>query len=572
MIRTLYARLPAIVDVVSARTWQEVAVPRRALGVPVLLGAAWLGVVLWHLRMPYPSDQLHYLEAGAAFPWAPDNAELAHQVLRFGVTVPTRLAIAVFGYSQAAYYTVPVLASLLLLGATYALGALLFSRTVGVAAAAVVITSTPVFLDVTDLLPDLLATGLFTAAVAVAVAVRRGDLPARAPVLLTIGLLLGWSYLSREFIVFVWPLVPLLLWRPLAAGGTRWAGLAWMAAPIVGVVAAETLLCWTFHGDPLARFTAAAGHGEAPSPADIAATYRDKPRDVYLRRLWATLGGYPPGPRYPEGWILRGLLVLAVVAGLLRPRRLGVPLAWCALLWVPLTMLGGILDPAAPKLRLQLVRYWFPIFPAFVLGGLGALWLAARALQGWYERRPGPDPAGAAASGPPRPGGDATPRGPAFRHAAPIRAAVAVLPAAVVLAAGGLSSGTAMAGWWGDPATRAGGATHMERFRDWMGRQDADIDAVWADGRTHGVLQIFRQGPYGGRAWSAEPLRLGPRGDGPAPGHLVVLFDTERGEVCGACRAAAQDLLGPGAAPRPQWRQVFATRDGVLRAYVVGRH
>lgn len=539
MIRTLYARASLLGGVLAVRP--RVAAParsaspragRRRHGAALVLGAVWLGVMLWHLRPPYPSDQLHYLAAGAAFPDAPDT-ELAHQVLRFGVTAPTRLAIAVFGYSQAAYYAVPVAASLLLLGATYALGALLFARTVGVAAAAVVITSTPIFLDVSDLLPDVLAAGLFAAAVAIAVAVRRGLVAPRPSVLLTIGLLLGWSYLTREFIVFVWPLVLALLWGPLGASGRpRRAGLLWLVAPVAGCAAVEAVLCWYAYGDPLARLWAVAGHGRAPSPPEIAATYRDKPRTEYLRRLWDTLAGYPPQGPYPEGWWTRGLLVLTAAAGLVRPRRFGMLLGWCLLLWVPLTLLGGVLDPQAPKLRLQLVRYWFPIFPAFVLGGLGAVWAVAVSAG---RRR--------TAAG-----------------------------AALVLAVGGGCTMTAVTGWWGDRATRAGGAVQMDRFRSWMKEQDGRFRTVWSDSRTLAVLKVFQQGPYGGRAWDARLLRLGPGGVGPRRGDLVVLFDNERGRVCGACRAAARRLLGPAAAPRPQWHPVFATRDRVLRAYAVGHN
>ena len=50
-------------------------------------------------------------------------------------------------------------------------------------------------------------------------------------------------------------------------------------------------------------------------------------------------------------------------------RNAGVFAVWILLMWVPLTLLGGVLDPARPKLRLQLLRYWYPVFPAFVLGG-----------------------------------------------------------------------------------------------------------------------------------------------------------------------------------------------------------
>ncbi|MGH3389774.1 MAG: hypothetical protein ACRDOO_12960, partial [Actinomadura sp.] len=345
----------------TSRRWT----PPRTWSIPAALALAWLAVMLVNLRLPYPSDQLNYLTAAQRFPGPLETAELLHQVTRFGLIVPARLAIAVFGYSQAAYYVVPLLATLALLLGTYALGSQLFGRWVGAAGGVVVVAATPMFRDATDLLPDVLAAGLFTVALAMAVAIRRGRLAARWWVLAGLGALLGWSYLVREFILFVWPLVPVLIFRRV-----RWPGLLVVAAPIAVLGAAELLLCWALYGDPLARLYAVTGHGSAPSPPEIAATYRDLPRHVYLRRLPTSL------LRDGEGWWMVLLLGLTLLGGLLRPRRFAIPVAWCALLWVPLTLLGGFIDPSAPKLRLQLIRYWFPIFPAFVLGGLGLIWLA----------------------------------------------------------------------------------------------------------------------------------------------------------------------------------------------------
>ncbi|MGI8332281.1 glycosyltransferase family 39 protein [Actinomadura scrupuli] len=508
------------------RAWRD-----PGLLIPAGLALVWLAVLVAHLRFPYPSDQLNYLRAAARFPDPLVPATETHQVTRFGLLIPVRLVMTVFGYSQTSYYVVPVLGTLVLLIGTYALGSLLFSRWVGAAGGLVVVAATPVFVDSTDLLPDVLATALFTAALAVALAIRRERLPAGRWTLIALGLLLGWSYLVREFIVFVWPLIPVLLYRRVG-----WSGLAWLAAPIALLGLGETLLCWGLYGDPLARVKAVTGHAQGYSPPRIAGTFRDKPRSVYLLRLPSTLH------RFPEGRWLQLLLGLTLLGGLVRPRRFALLVAWCALLWVPLSLLGGVLDPAKPSLRLQLIRYWFPVFPAFVLGGLGLVWLAGRFLAG---------------------------RMPQERSGA-LRAAAAVLPVAALLAVSAATAGTAARGWWASPATRVGGGTQLEAFRTWMSRHDDGAQTIWAERHTVLDLGIYRNGPFGGTSWHQRLKVARAGGEQPVPGDLVLFFDTEQGQVCGHCRTGAREVWSTPPRPLPGWRQVYATRDGVVRVYSAG--
>jgi hypothetical protein len=349
-------------------------------------------------------------------------------------------------------------------------------------------------------------------------------------VLLGLGLLLGWSYLTREFIVFLWPLIPVVLYRR-----TGLRGLAWVAAPVVALVGLELLLCWRLYGDPLARVLAIMGHGGEPSPPAIAGTYRDKPRWVYVLRLPTTLGDFP------DGALLNGLLALTLAGALAWPRRLALMAGACVLMWVPLTLLGGVIDPGAPKLRLQLIRYWFPIFPMFVLGGLATLWLLAMALRGRLPERL------------------------RFRGAAAV-------PAVAVLAAATLFTGVAARDWWGSETARLGGATQMEAFRSWMRDNDRTYRRVWADGRTRNILRVYRYGPFGGApAWDAGLYGVYPgRAFTPRPGDLVVLLDTERGKVCPQCWRSAREVWGDVPGSRPGWRLVFATGDRVVRAYAIG--
>ncbi|MUN35215.1 hypothetical protein GNZ18_01150 [Actinomadura sp. NEAU-AAG5] len=496
--------------------------------VPGLLGLAWLAVLILNLRTPVPSDQLNYMLAADRFPHRVEATTEMHQVTRFGLIVPVRLAIMVFGYSQAAYATVPILATLTLLLGTYALGTLLFARPAGVAAALIVVAATPVAIDSTDLLPDVFAAGLFVCALALAVWLRRRPDAPGPGALLAVGALLGWSYLAREFVVFMWPVVVAVLFRR-----TRWTGLLWVAAPVALIGLAELALCWRLYGDPFARAQAILGHGQRPSTPSVAASYRDKSRMTYVLRLPHTLRAYP------EGRVLKILIGLTLLGGLLRMRRILVLVAACASLWLPLTLLGGVLDPSAPKLRLQLIRYWFPVFPAFVLGGVGLVWIAAAALAGRIPRR------GRARV-----------------------AAAAALPAAAVLAVAAVSVGPATHSWWAGPATRAGGGTQLESLRSWMRDNDQGPDTrVWTDKHTRRVLKVYQDGAFGGQAWPGRIRTVPPDGERPRPGDLLVVFDAETGRVCALCRVSAQTMLRNPVWAGPGWRQVYGTDDRVVRVY-----
>lgn len=507
--------------------------------IPAVLGCCWLVVVLGHLPLPYPSDQLNYLNAGAAFPHGFPRPGSMHQVTRFGLVVPVRLAVGVFGYSEAAYHVVPILGTLAVLAGTYALGTLLFSPAVGAAAGAVVVTATPMFQDAAALLPDVPATALFTIAAALAIAVRRGRWAGRRWPLLLIGALLGWSYLIREYIVFALPLIPalLVLRRDRTASLRR---IGWAAAPMLLCAGLELALCQALYGNPLTRVHAILTQQPSPFPA-----YPGQPRAVYLAQLPLTLD-HDAG-----GFWLTALLALALLGALARPRRLAVPLAWCALIWIPLTLAGGLLSPGHPTLRLSLVRYWFPLFPPLAVAGLGALWLTAQALT-----TPG------TASARLRSVRLALP-GPRRSHLARLAAP------AVVLVVAAASAVTTIAAAGRDPVIGAdNGRTQMAALRSWMGRRHG-ARVLWADPRSSGVAEVYRHGPFGGRR-RPDPVRpitaYGPR---PHPGDLVLFFDAGRGRICGVCRRAERELWGRPPHPRPAWRPVFATRDDVVRVYRV---
>src|SRR5688500_16764431 len=346
-------------------------------GIPLLVGVGALIAAVLGRMPPIPSDQLNYFEFAGVFPQVPPTPWIDHQFQRSGLVLPLVAAIKAFGYSQLAYYVVPVLTTVALALGVLALGTLLFARVVGIAAAVLVVGNSAVFIDLAAPLPDLLSAALFCWAMVLTFAIRQerpsvvGTDRRRVVALLGIGALLGWSYLAREFIVFVWPLVPLLLFRDV---GLR--GLIWVALPMITIFVGELLLNAQLFGDPLARVRSVLGHGSGPMSTEAIGPYRDQERLWYITRFTDTLGALPEGP-----WLNAALLV-TVFGGLAWRRSVGLLLLWVALLFVPLIVLGGALSPEAPMLRLTKLRYWYPILPAFLLGGVAVTWLICRSLAG----------------------------------------------------------------------------------------------------------------------------------------------------------------------------------------------
>jgi hypothetical protein len=494
-----------------------------------------VGVALVELTYrvtPFPSDQINYFEAASTFPSHPTYAGL-HQFLRHGLILPIRAAQEVFGYSQAAFLAVPMLASVALAVAVYLLGVLLVgSRVVGVAAAVLTVGNSVVFPDLTQPLPDLMATSLMAWAVVLALAIRqRRRLVAGRPwrlalALVAVGLLMGWSYLTREYIVFLWPLVPLLLVRRV-----RTRTLLWVVVPLALIGIGEVLVNAAVFDQPFARLQASASHGSQPSPID---DHIGNDRTWYLLQLPTILAGMPEGR-----WLLTALA--SCVLGAFFSRRLAFLLCWALLFYVPLVALGGFLDPSEPKLRILKVRYWLPLIPAITLSAVACLWLAVRRTASWL---------------------------PIVRRYAGAVAAVATIVAVafpVTIAHQARS----------DPALpinasyAANGGTGLEQFRTWLAEHPREVTRLWAEKRTYRLVRIFAHSPFGATLWDGELVRWTPRpARQPGPGDHVVLYSA-RSTLCNQCKLNTWRLLGNPVQIPPGWQRVFHSSDRMVEVYRV---
>ena len=499
------------------------------VGLPVFVAIAALALSLLARMPPIPSDQLNYFEFARVLPEIPETPGVYHQFQRIGLVLPLALAIKALGYSPLAYYAVPILASVALALSVYWLGALLFNRVVGAAAGVLVVGNSAIFVDLAAPLPDVLSTALFCWALVLTIAIRQEQRLVTTTrtrligTLIGIGLLLGWSYLTREFIVLLWPLVPILLVRPV---GFR--GLLWVALPLAMVGIGELALNASLYQDPLARVRSVLGHGEGPMSSTALSAYRDQERLWYANVLPDALRAFPEGD-----WLIASL-VMTIAGAIVWPSH-RILLGWFACLALPLSLLGGVLDPAEPMLRLTNFRYWFPIVPAIVLGGVGGVWLATR----WFAR--------------------SIPIGTAGSEAAAAVLAIAVAIPPLAIAADARDQ---------DARYIAGGAVQLEALQTWLLSDGQAVDRLWADSRTGRIIPLFATGLPGQPGWRGEVLSLRAGADAPQRGDHVLLYSEGRG-VCGRCRDALERELGSPVPVPESWATVFATEDGIVRVYEV---
>ncbi len=337
--------------------------PRTFLpGLPtwvIALGVVLLHLVVTFLVRPAPrwNDGIFVLNDARSFPHVP----LDHHALRIGTILPTRLFLEVFGYGQVTYYAWPFLTGIMLVVAVLALGAVLFDRWVG-AVAAVLLVFHPVLVDTVitngtermtswQLLPDIPSTAFVTTGFALMIAATRREGRAATRWFLLAGFCFGWAYLVRELSVFFYPLVVavLVVWRARMA---RWVQVA---LPMLGALVLEMVLAQWAHGDPLARLKVDGEHGSAPlSPITRLDALLRFPRIVEV---------------YPQTLLVLTSFVLMVLGALVVRRREHVLLlGWFLVIWVPLTLVSGLLDPGFIRINASLMRYWVPVLPALVIG------------------------------------------------------------------------------------------------------------------------------------------------------------------------------------------------------------
>jgi 4-amino-4-deoxy-L-arabinose transferase-like glycosyltransferase len=509
---------------------QYVAKPfsRRDLGLLLLVVASYLILQVTFLQPPSPRDPSMYLWA-AERPTAYTN----HQSLRIGMLLPLKGATLLFGFSQAAYYLVPLLSGALLAAATFALGRMLFSPAVGIAASLILMSTPYVLEESCQIYTEQPATALLVTAMVVlfreAKRARHPGQDARRSWLLAGGLLLGWSYLLRETLVLLFPVVLVLWWLEKA----RWRSMLWVASGALAILAFELTWGFLIHDDPLVRFKSVFSH--TTSKPGALGDFMTTDGVVDSNRLWFRLRRLPEHWLLPApllGWLMIGLLLLQSLAvAVLRDRRLLFLWLWWALFWIALCVLGFV----------QPHRHFLPLLPAVLLGGLGSLYVGVR-------RWGGP--------------------GRLLGVALPIVVALVMAALGVRSVAAEFQHNSA----WHNP---------FDELRTWLAREGSQWKRIWSDADTRRVLPMYSRSFAGTELWRGQSLVIEFRAEsrsGQRAQRLLPLQLSEEQRTQGLLllnrEAAAGRLFVKTTATRrdipADWVLRWTSSDGSLLAFGAG--
>jgi hypothetical protein len=343
--------------------------------------------------------------------------------------------------------------------------------------------------------------------------------------MIAVGLLLGWAYLVREFTLLLFVPAAWFVRSRFGADGLRWATI-----PAASILTFELVANTILHGNPLARLFVAGGHDDVVDRIEDPGTRVE----ALLRFPDALFGG--------SGTFGVGLLFVASLFSwaVLRKNR-WLLVGWIGAYFVPLTLAAGALSPDLKLFRAQLLRYWTPVLPAIVVGGLGVLVvLLRRAL---------------AATG-------------LSRFAALRLAAASVIVTSMVLAFRA-DRGVAAADIY-----EHNGATQLDELRTWLQADGADVDVMWTDSQTARVMPLVVRSATGELLWDGEVRSFNSEEDPltfarPAsfePGQAIVFHPFG---YLGRIESWAQ-IPGHIRQLQPGWETVLRRDDDTLLIYRVG--
>jgi hypothetical protein len=504
----------------SPRLSRDTRLDLAAGGIVVVVYAI---VQLALLLGPQPFDPAKYFDTAVEFPNVPRD----YWTLRIGLIAPVRIAVLLFGPSGASLYGVPFALGLVLAGSVFGTMLLLFRERVLAAAAALVTSlNASYLLNSSFIFPDTAATATFAAAflclVLAARAAERGGGRAATVAVVSAGVLLGWTYLIREFSPILLPAViaALVLLR------YTWRRAALLAGAAIATASLELLYGWL-------------RYGEAFVHAQTVLDRRDKPIREGRRRLMEQIQEQLDGPldavlvfprlllSWDTGWIFVMLVaVFAVGLVLFRDRRLWLLAAWFLGFWAVMAAFGLWRLPTGELIvNVTNIRYWYPIFPPLVMGAFGTVYLLVRTY--------------------------APSRG-AWLLAPAIGAALAVT--AVVPGAVEFSGCAAKDVWRNDPAERWGD------LRAWFGTAEAQrYDVVRTDNLTKRLVPAYSSSTFGDDLWDGRVERWGrsnPRIIPKAPlGRSLILVHKPRFATSVPNAEARLQAL------RREWAPVFRSDD-----------
>jgi hypothetical protein len=499
---------------------------------PSLLAGLLACVVAFKLRtIPVSTDPWHYVQAGLTFP---EPSWLLVGLTRYGMVLPMIPVARLFHESELSFYLTPVLITGVLVASLHWLTARFYGQVAAAAAAVLLMANSLVLVNASRMYPDIYAVAMTAVAVMFAVAARdrwrrTEHVDVRLVTLLVLtGSAVGLSWWMRETAVFGWPVVAaVLLWRggpplrvslPAAAG----AALAFLVLELgIGQ--------WAF-GDPWVRFKALGGAdlAKTTNPADL--PYLGQSRLTYLETI-------PHGMlAYADGWWMIAMGTVAILGGLLFPRKVGLFAGWFVLVLLAFVAIGGALRPTTPNIRLDVGRYWLAFLPPMIVAAVGTVATAVRL---------------------------AADRPPARTLRAPYRTALGTL-LAVALVTGPVVASTRQVSISESYVVTNHGV--MSAFRTWLHAHDRDVHRVLTDASSVRILPVYERSFTGRRMARARFVSLN-RPYHARPGDYVVLFSAYD-YTCGFCHTPINTWLTRHPGRLDGWTKVWQSPG---RTFVVYR-
>ena len=336
----------------------------------ILLIVLSIIIQIYFICPPVLSDQLQYYGFAASFPQFPVTP--SHWSLRLGLILPVALIFRFFGYSEISYYFIPVLCSILLTLVIFKLGEKLFSYRIGVISAFWFMTMPGILKESGNLLPDIPATlcitgGFFVLQNIISIKDLKKQ-PGKREIsnfrILSMfaGMLFGWAYLTKEYFLIFLLLVPVFFY----AFSIPWKYLIAFFLGFFLVISIELFLGIIIYRDPFIRLLTA------------------QPRETWgeIERNVKVILTNLPTLLVEEGNLQSlAIMILFTIGSLIRIYQRDLKylflLAWALLIFGFFTGLGLlpiVLNWGSQVvLRTHIFRYWIPILPPIIIGGIAII-------------------------------------------------------------------------------------------------------------------------------------------------------------------------------------------------------
>ncbi len=474
-----------------------------------------IGIQFFFLNPPVLTDQMEYYFTAIRFPRLPSNPNIGS--MRIGLELPVAILYRIFGSSEVAYYTVPLLSFALLAISIYLIGKGLFSRRIGFFSALLVMIIPNLLQESGHLLPDVPATALASTGFAVVITAfgnkndERNFASRKSRFLFILaGILFGWSYLVKEYLAILFFLIPLIFWIL----EIPFRNLVPVAVAMLIMYGMEVAIGIIYYKNPLIRFLAA-------SPRETEGEIqKDIPRIIsYFGRLLVKSGG--------DGiLILMCLGVVNTIVSSFRKKKRYIFLLALIFNWQDIVLM-----------RLHKFRYWIPILPPMVIAGVALLDKISLILYSKIKN---------------------------------INISARVFCSILITILISLVSIHGIITIQDDPDFIRNGADHYLELRQFLKENDDSIDVIWINRDNkrafERILPMYIRTPFGKLIWhgtfkyiNTDDLYL--RADEIDTGYIIVDRDFMIPEVYGV-----PDYL---ANPPADWKMVFESQNKKLALFAV---